>query len=74
MTNAGLLIVENEIRSVLSLAQSNGLIDAGWTVETPDVLSISPNDRANRIARTFKFRARVQGSVRSVEIQGTLEV
>lgn len=74
LTNPGLLIIENELRAVLSLAQSNGLIDAGWTVQTPDVLSITPNDRANRIARTFLFTARVQGAVRSIEIRGTLQV
>lgn len=74
MTDAGLLIVENEIRSVLSLAESNGMIDSGWTVQTPPVLSISPALRAQRAAGVFVIRARLQGAIRSVSIQFFLSV
>lgn len=74
MTNPGLLIIENEIRSVLSQAQANGLIDSGWTVTTPDVLSIPETMRAQRIAGAFVFRARLAGSVRRVQINGFLSV
>jgi len=74
MTDPGLVSIENEIRSVLSLAQANGAIDAGWTVQTPSVLSIPENQRAQRIAGTFKFRARLAGSVRKVVVEGTLSV
>ena len=74
MTDAGLLIVENEIRSVLSLAQSNGLIDAGWRVSTPPVLSIPATLRAQRAAGVFVIQARLQGAVRSVAIEVYLSV
>lgn len=74
MTNPGLLIIENEIRSVLSQAEANGLIDRGWTVSTPDVLSIPANMRAQRIAGAFVFRARLAGSIRRVQINGFLSV
>ena len=74
MTNPGLLKIENEIRSVLSQAEANGLIDRGWTVSTPDVLSIPANMRAQRIAGAFVFRARLAGSVRRVSINGFLSV
>ena len=74
MTDPGLLIVENEIRSVLSLAESNGMIDSGWTVQTPPVLSISPTLRAQRAAGVFVIRARLQGAIRSVAIQFYLSV
>lgn len=74
MTDPGLLIVENEIRSVLSLAESNGMIDSGWTVQTPPVLSISPTLRAQRAAGVFVIRARLQGAIRSVDIQFYLSV
>src|SRR5690606_35465837 len=50
MTNPGLVIVENEIRSVLSQAEANGLIDRGWSCTTPDVLDIPENMRAARTA------------------------
>jgi len=74
MTNVGMTIIEGEIRSVLSQAEANGLIDSGWQVTAPDVLSISANQRAQRIAGTFVFRARFAGSVRKVLIQGYLSV
>jgi len=74
MTNPGLLIVENEIRSVLSQAEANGAIDRGWTVSTPDVLSIPANMRAQRAAGVFVFRCRLAGSIRKVEINGFLSV
>lgn len=73
-TNPGLLRIENEIRSVLAQAETNGGIDRGWTVSTPDVLSISPTLRAQRTAGTFVFRARLQGSIRRVIINGFLSV
>jgi hypothetical protein len=74
MTDPGLLIVENEIRSVLSLAESNGMIDSGWTVQTPPVLSIPATLRAQRAAGVFVIRARLQGAIRSVAIQFYLSV
>lgn len=74
MTQAGLVIVENEIRSVLSLAESNGLIDRGWTVQTPNVLSIPATLRAQRAAGVFVINARLQGSIRSVSLQVYLSV
>lgn len=74
MTNPGLTMVENEIRSVLSLAETNGGIDTGWRVTTPDVLDIPENLRAQRTAGTFVFRARLAGSIRKVIIEGYLSV
>lgn len=74
MTDPGLLIVENEIRSVLTLAESNGMIDRGWTVQTPPVLSIPATLRAQRAAGVFVIRARLQGAIRSVSIQFYLSV
>lgn len=74
MTDPGLIVVENEIRAVLSQAEANGLIDRGWTVQTPPVLSISPTLRAQRAAGVFVIRARLQGSVRFVDIEFYLSV
>ena len=74
MTDPGLLIVENEIRSVLTLAESNGMIDSGWTVQTPPVLSIPATLRAQRAAGVFVIRARLAGAIRSVSIQFYLSV
>lgn len=74
MTNAGLVIIENEIRSVLSQAEANGAIDRGWSVTVPDVLDIPANLRALRTAGVFQFRVRLAGSIRKVIINGFLAV
>lgn len=74
MTNPGLAIIENEIRSVLSQAEANGLIDRGWSVTTPDVSTIPANLRAQRTAGVFVFRARLAGSIRRIQINGFLSV
>lgn len=74
MTNSGLVIIENEIRSVLSQAEANGLIARGWTVTVPDVLEIPANLRAARTAGVFQFRARLAGSIRKVIVNGFLSV
>lgn len=74
MTNPGLAIIENEIRTVLSQAEANGGIDRGWTVTVPDVLSIPENLRAQRTAGVFVFRARLAGSIRRVVLEGYLSV
>ncbi|RYY51271.1 MAG: DUF3383 family protein [Chitinophagaceae bacterium] len=74
MTNPGLTIIENEIRTVLSQAEGNGGIDRNWKVTTPDVLDIPETMRAQRTAGTFVFRARLAGSIRKVIIQGYLSV
>lgn len=74
MTNAGLVIIENEIRSVLSQAEANGAIDRGWSVTVPDVLEIPANLRALRTAGVFQFRVRLAGSIRKVIINGFLAV
>lgn len=74
MTNAGLVIIENEIRSVLSQAEANGAIDRGWVVTVPDVTEIPPTLRAARTAGVFQFRARLAGSVRKIQISGFLSV
>lgn len=71
-TRNGFLIIESEMRSVLSQGQANGLYDSGWTVTSPDPLTIAANQRIQRIAGDFLFTARLQGSVRVVQIIGTV--
>lgn len=73
-TDAGFLMIENELRAVMTLAQNNGLVDAGWRIETPPVLSVPETLRAQRAAGVFVIRARLQGSVRSVDINIYLSV
>lgn len=74
MTNQGLVIIENEIRSVLSQAQANGLIDRGWSVQVPDVLDVPVTLRAARTAGVFQFRCRLAGSIRKILVNGFLSL
>jgi hypothetical protein len=74
MDDPGLLIVENELRAVLSQAEGNQLIDKGWTVQTPPVLSIPSNLRAQRAAGVFVINARLRSAIRSVSVQIYLSV
>jgi len=74
MTNPGLVIIENEIRSVLSQAEANGLIARGWSVFTPDISDVPVTLRTARTAGVFQFRARLTGSIRKVIVNGFLSV
>lgn len=74
MTNKGLAVIENEINSVLSQAEANGLIDRGWSVFTPDISDVPQVLRAQRTAGVFQFRCRLAGSVRRVLINGFLSI
>ena len=59
---------------MLAQAESNGLIDRGWQVNVPDVLSVPENLRSQRAAGVFVIRARLQGAVRFVDIEIFLSV
>lgn len=71
-TRNGFLIIESEIRSVLAQGEANGLYDTGWSVTSPDPLTIAASQRIQRIAGDFLFSARLQGSTRVVSIVGTV--
>lgn len=68
------MMIEAEIRSVLSQGVANGLIaDApAYTVQSPDVLAIPEVTRAQRILGDFTFQARLAGAVHKVIIRGTV--
>lgn len=70
-TDAGAVIIENEIRSVLAQANANGGIDQ-YTVTSPRVLSIPEMQRAARIMGDFTFDARLAGAVSVVVIRGVV--
>lgn len=74
MTRAGMTIFENEIRSVLAQGVQNGGIseDVPFTVSSPDPVTMPDNTRANRVAETFTFEARLAGAASRVVIRGTV--
>lgn len=73
-TAAGALIIEAEIRSVLSQGVANGGIadSPAYTVTSPDVLAIPEVQRAQRVLGDFKFQARLASAVNRVVIRGVV--
>lgn len=73
-TDAGLAMIEGEIRSLLQEAIRNGFLadDANLTVEILPVAQQATNDRAARIVRGVKFRGRLAGAVEEMFIEGTI--
>lgn len=74
MTQAGTVIIESEIRSVLSQGETNGLIadSPKYTVTSPNVLSIPEDQRARRVMGDFQFSARLAGAVHKAVIRGVV--
>lgn len=73
-TQPGALIIEAEIRSVLSQGVTNGLVapDPAYTVQSPDVLSIPEVQRGQRVMGDFKFQFRLAGAVHKVIVRGVV--
>ena len=73
-TQAGAMIIESEIRSVLSLGVANGgIADApAYQVQSPDVLNIPEVQRGQRVMEPFRFQFRLAGAVHRVIVRGQL--
>ena len=75
-TAAGATIIESEIRAQLNDGiRVGGLADSPTpVVRVPDVLSVAPNLRAQRIFEGIEFEARLAGAIHFVKIRGTVTV
>lgn len=73
-TDKGAAAVENEVRAVLTAAERNGVIDAGWTTHVLPVAEQTTADRAARILREVEFQARLTGAIHTVIVNGTVNV
>ena len=82
-TDAGIAVIEAQIRSALTLGQQrdgiapteyteNGERNLGFTIEVPLASSISAGQKASRILEDVKFTARLAGAIHIVEIVGSL--
>lgn len=82
-TDAGIAVIENQVRAALKLGQRRGGIapdeydedgntNLGYTVEVPLAANISPNQKASRILQDVKFTARLAGAIHVVKINGSL--
>ena len=75
-TNAGIAIIENEIRAQLQEGIAAGVLDGerGYTVTVPRISEISANDRANRILPDIKFEAFLAGAIHRTTINGSVSI
>lgn len=73
MTNAGIAMEENALRTATARACTAGFLDASSVVFTvPDVLEIPTNKRAARTLDKLKVTARVQGAIHITEVVATI--
>ncbi len=75
-TNAGIAIIEAEVRAQIQEGIEAGVIDGeqGFTVTVPRVSQISANDRANRILPAITFVAKLAGAIHKTTVRGTVTV
>ncbi len=75
-TAAGAALIETPVRAQLREGvRVGGLADSpAPVVFVPDVLSISPNIRAQRVFEGITFTARLAGAIHVTKIQGTVTV
>ncbi len=82
-TDAGISIIENQIRAALDLGKKRGGIapdefdedgstNLGYTVEVPLASEISANTKASRILEDVRFTARLAGAIHVVNVKGGL--
>tara|TARA_R110000803_G_scaffold13482_1_gene37864 strand:- start:13501 stop:14838 length:1338 start_codon:yes stop_codon:yes gene_type:complete len=75
-TNAGIAIIEAEVRAQLQEAVAAGVIDGEQDIiiVAPKISEISVNDRANRILPAITFEAKLAGAIHKATIRGTVTV
>lgn len=75
-TDQGAAVIENAIRAAIVEGIGNGLIDGDteYEVSVPPVLSVSTNNRANRILPDVTFNCRLAGAFHFIQIAGVVTV
>lgn len=75
-TDAGIAIIEAEVRGVLQLGIDNDILaaDPAPTVTVPLAADVSLTDKANRFLPDVEFTATLAGAIHSLEINGSVTV
>jgi hypothetical protein len=71
-TDAGIAILEAELRAALGEAVQRGFIRDDWTVTAPRAASASPGDRADRILNALNWDANLAGAIHKTKVRGRL--
>lgn len=76
MTNAGIAVVEAEVKGSLRRAVNMGILDTleKDAVTVPKVSDISSANRALRLLPDVKFKCRLAGAIHKVQIAGVVSV
>lgn len=76
MTNAGIAVVEAEVKGSLRRAVNMGILDTldKDAVTVPKVSDISSSNRALRLLPDVKFKCRLAGAIHKVQIAGVVSV
>jgi len=73
-TNEGIALIRNQLEASLKVAVTRGIINADYTITTPDVFDVSSQDKADRILRNVTFTATLTGAINKSEINGTVSI
>lgn len=75
-TDAGIAVIEAEVKRALSLGISNDFLASDPAPQTfvPRAIDVPPVDKANRILRNVRFTATLAGAIHAVRISGQVSV
>jgi len=74
-TNAGVAMIENEIRAQVDEGVRIGfLVSNTLEITSPDVNDVNPNDKALRELPPIEFSVQAQGAIHKVTINGTINI
>lgn len=71
-TDEGIAIIDACMRKVLTQAEQNGAIRAGWTTTVPRAANVSTVDKGNRWLNDCRFDANEAGAIHGTTITGRL--
>lgn len=71
-TDAGIAILESELRGALKRGVTAGIITAGFSITVPLAANVSPADKAARVLNGMTFNAQLQGAVHKGNVLGNI--
>lgn len=71
-TDAGIAVIESQVRGSLRRAADKGIILDDFTVTVPTAASVAAIDKASRTLNNVKFKATTQGAVHKGNVNGAV--
>lgn len=75
-TDAGIAVVEAQVKRALDLGVSNGFLsdDPAPTTSVPKAKNVPSNDKSTRTLKNVNFEATLSGAIQTLQIRGNLSV